>query len=89
MMPPLLTSHIGIIAHITPKEFRQKVSASDLAGGTYNRFLPLLVARSKFLPYGCGIDPDTLDKMAVSLRDRLTAGAQLGQIGFTPAGEQL
>lgn len=82
-------THIGIVAHITPKEFRDKVSASDLAGGTYNRFLPLAVARSKFLPYGGGVDADTLDQLAVSLRDRLTAGSQLGTIGFTDSGAEL
>ena len=37
-------AHIGILPHITPKEFNAKVSASDMAGGTYNRFLPVAVS---------------------------------------------
>ena len=43
-------SHIGIIGHIAPKDFRRRLAAADLAGGTYNRYLPLYVERSKRLP---------------------------------------
>ena len=40
---------VGILAHITPGEFKAKVSSSDLAGGTYNQFLPIGVGQTKFL----------------------------------------
>jgi hypothetical protein len=77
------SSHVGILAHITPGEFRDKVSASDLAGGTYNRFLPIAVARSKFLPFSQGADADTVRKLGSALAARLADGAQLGALGFT------
>ncbi|MGH3517334.1 MAG: DUF3987 domain-containing protein [Haloechinothrix sp.] len=83
------SSHIGLLAHISPHEFRGKVSASDMAGGTYNRFLPLAVARSKFLPEGGGLDPDTTAKLGASLSDRLAAGSSLTTIGFSTEGAQL
>lgn len=83
------SSHVGLIAHISPQEFRAKVSADDLAGGTYNRFLPIAVARSKFLPLGSGISPDTLTDLGTSLRHRLTAGASLHTIGFAATAAQL
>lgn len=82
-------SHIGILGHITPDEFRSKVSRSDLAGGTYNRFLPLMVSRTRFLPGGQGA-PDTIVKgLGAELAERLEAAGELGTIGFTTAGDQL
>ncbi len=83
------SSHVGLLAHISPREFRDKVSASDMAGGTYNRFLPLAVARSKFLPEGGAVDDDTMTELGTSLGDRLTAGASLDTIGFTTAASRL
>lgn len=83
------TSHIGILAHITPEEFRAKVSASDLAGGTYNRFLPVMVSRSQFLPGGQGA-PDLIVKgLGADMAERLESGGKLGSLGFTPAGTEL
>jgi hypothetical protein len=51
-------SHIVIIGHITPQEFRIKLAESDMAGGTYNRFLPFFVDRSKLIPLPAGLNPD-------------------------------
>lgn len=82
------SSHVGILAHITPQEFRDKVSASDMAGGTYNRFLPIAVTRSKFLPFSQGADPTLVEQCGAVFADRLAAGARLGMLGFTdPAAE--
>lgn len=83
------TSHVGLLAHITPGEFAAKVNASDLAGGTYNRFLPVAVARSKFLPNSTGADPDLLADLGADLAARLTIAARLGTLSFTPAGQDL
>ncbi|WP_246154366.1 DUF3987 domain-containing protein [Saccharopolyspora hirsuta] len=76
-------THVAILAHITPKEFQAKLSASDMAGGTYNRFLPVFVAQTQFLPNSTGADPALLDHLAVDLRARLAAGSRLGQLGLT------
>lgn len=82
-------SHIGLVAHITPAEFREKIQASDLAGGTYNRFLPIAVARSKFLAHAPGIDPEQLRGHGTALASRLAQAAQIGQLGFTPTAAHL
>ncbi|MVO87440.1 DUF3987 domain-containing protein [Streptomyces sp. p1417] len=42
---------LGFHAHITPGEWGKYVSASEALGGSYNRLLPVLVERSKMLPY--------------------------------------
>jgi Protein of unknown function (DUF3987) len=77
------TSHIGVLAHITPGEFRDRVSTSDMAGGTYNRFLPVAVARSKFLPLSQGADPVLVDLLGAQLRDRLVQARRVGMLGIT------
>src|SRR5271165_3879852 len=33
-------SHVAIIGHITPREFRLRLAEADMSGGTYNRYLP-------------------------------------------------
>ncbi|MEU8948795.1 DUF3987 domain-containing protein [Streptomyces sp. NPDC048489] len=42
---------LGFHAHITPGEWAAYVSRNDALGGSYNRLLPVLVERSKMLPY--------------------------------------
>jgi hypothetical protein len=79
-------SHIGILGHITPKEFTAKVSASDMAGGTYNRFLPIAVAQSKFLADPGMVGADMMDELGASLAARLRHAGRFGAIGFTEAG---
>ncbi|MBW4717425.1 DUF3987 domain-containing protein [Saccharothrix obliqua] len=83
------SSHVGLLAHITPDEFRAKVSSSDLAGGTYNRFLPIAVARSKFLPLATGAAPALVADLGRGFAERLRDGARIGALGFTERGAQL
>ncbi|MEU1176571.1 hypothetical protein ABZ464_02795 [Streptomyces sp. NPDC005820] len=42
---------LGVHAHITPGEWAKYVSATEALGGSFNRYLPVLVERSKMLPY--------------------------------------
>jgi len=60
-------SHIAIIGHITPREFRAKLRDSDMAGGTWNRYLPLYVERRKLLPLPAGLDAAELTALSKSL----------------------
>ena len=46
--------NISVIAHVTPEELLNNLTATDRANGFANRFLILLVKRSKFLPEGGG-----------------------------------
>lgn len=60
-------SHVAIIGHITPREFRARLRESDMAGGTWNRYLPLYVERRKLLPLPVGFDATELDTLAKEL----------------------
>jgi len=46
--------NLSIIAHVTPEELLNNLTATDRANGFANRFLIMLVRRSKLLPEGGG-----------------------------------
>ncbi|WP_435270941.1 DUF3987 domain-containing protein [Streptomyces sp. 1222.5] len=53
---------LGFHSHITPGEWAKYVSSSEALGGSYNRLLPVLVERSKMLPYNSRPQiPDTAE----------------------------
>ena len=81
--------HVGIVAHITPGEFKAKVSASDMAGGTYNRFLPVAVGQSKFLHLPTTPAPELLADLGAALADRLKQAGDVTTVGFAPGAENL
>lgn len=63
------SSHVAVVGHITPREFRIRAAETDMSGGTYNRFLPIFVDRHKRLPLPEPIPPGVL----VQLGGRLAA----------------
>lgn len=83
------TSHVAIVGHITPKEFRLRLADADMSGGTYNRFLPLWVERSKVLPFPDGADRDLVEKLSGQLADAIEGARDRQQIGMDVAGRAL
>lgn len=82
--------HIAVLAHITPREFRMRLAESDMAGGTYNRFLPVYVERSQRLPRPEGVDEATADQLAAGLGNKLAAAyGTYGEIGMTSEADKL
>jgi hypothetical protein len=75
-------SHVVIIGHITPDEFRVKLAESDMAGGTYNRFLPLFVERSKRLPLPPALDKEIIDILGGRLARSIDAAREVRQVGL-------
>jgi hypothetical protein len=53
-------AHISIVGHITADELKRHLTSTEAANGFANRFLWLLVRRSKKLPDGGNLDPQTL-----------------------------
>jgi hypothetical protein len=72
--------HVAIIGHIPPEEFRMRLAESDMVGGSYNRFLPVYVERSKKLPIPEGIPEPLLGAEAARLRRAIGAASDLGRI---------
>lgn len=81
--------HVAIIGHIPPKEFRMRLASTDMAGGSYNRFLPIYVERSKKIPIPDGIPEPQLTAAAARLRQAILAARSLGRIHLGPAATQL
>ncbi|NRQ30681.1 DUF3987 domain-containing protein [Nonomuraea sp. NN258] len=81
--------HAAIIGHITPKEFRLRLAESDMAGGSYNRFLPVYVERSKRLPIPEGVDRDVLAEIGGKLNKGILAAGQVRRIAFDPGAQAL
>jgi hypothetical protein len=74
------SSHVGIIGHIAPADFRRRLAAADLAAGTYNRYLPLYVERSKRLPIPEGADPAVVGRLGRTLRDAIAAARKMTRL---------
>lgn len=82
------SSHVALIGHITPKEFRLRLAEADMAGGLYNRFLPLYVEKSKRLPRPDPIPPELVFAATEQLRQCIGRARRVGQISLGPdAGE--
>lgn len=81
--------HIGIVAHITGREFRAKAQDSEMAGGTYNRFLPFYSHRNLMLPHPVGADEQIVTAYGITFRDHVYAARTVGQVRFSPAANKL
>lgn len=75
-------SHIGIVGHITPKEFRARFDEADMAGGTYNRFLPIYVERTQKIALPAGMSEHEVREFGNRLRDAIQAAQKIGQVGL-------
>jgi hypothetical protein len=77
---------VVVIGHVTSREFRSRLADSDLAGGTYNRFLPVDVQRSSSPPDGEGLPPQLVASLGQHLKHAITAGG-VGLIVRGPAAQ--
>ena len=83
------SSHVGIIGHIAPKDFSRRLAAADLAAGTYNRYLPLYVERSKRLPIPSGIDAREVGQLGARLGEGLRAAHGITRLQMDGEATQL
>jgi len=77
-------AHISIIAHITKRELRRYLSATETGNGFANRFLFVCVDRSKLLPFGGNLDEQTLQPLIDRLQIAVEFANTVGKIGWTP-----
>lgn len=62
-------AHVSIVGHITKEELRNCLDDVDSVNGYVNRFLWLVVRRSKFLPRGGRLSPEDLAPIVRDLRE--------------------
>ncbi|MEW1546847.1 hypothetical protein [Streptomyces tsukubensis] len=74
--------HITIFGHVTPQEFADRQKSTEMAGGTWNRFLPIFVHRPHEIPWP--EDPEDWNEAVAAFADRLrTAAHAAGTKGLT------
>jgi len=79
--------NLSVIAHVTPEELLNNLTVTDRANGFANRFLILLVRRSKFLPEGGG--EVNLNAIVARLHDAVQAAKDRGRIERDEAAREL
>jgi hypothetical protein len=76
--------HVGVVAHITPVELRQKLSGTDAANGFGNRFIWLAVRRTRLVPFPVSpverVDQGLLTAVGAAIAEAQTPG----QVPWSP-----
>ncbi|GLW53870.1 DUF3987 domain-containing protein [Kitasatospora phosalacinea] len=81
--------HIALIGHISPRELRAKMQDSEMAGGTYNRFLPVFVHRNLLLPDATGAPEALVNNLAAAWRTVLDDARRVGEVQLTDQAAEL
>jgi hypothetical protein len=81
--------HISIVAHITMEELIRHLSGTEKANGFANRFLWVLVKRSKLLPEGGMVPTAEFDRMVRDLSMAAAFARRIGEMTRTEAARKL
>jgi hypothetical protein len=82
-------AHISIVGHITKEELLRYLTETEQANGFANRFIWLMVYRSKCIPNPLGIPAEILSPLVESLRDRVEAARRTGEMVRTTEAEKV
>jgi hypothetical protein len=81
-------AHVSIIAHITQEELIASLTETDRANGFANRFLFVLVRRSKVLPEGAAAPPAVLAPLVAELQEVVTWATASRELRRDPEGRE-
>jgi hypothetical protein len=73
-------AHVSLIGHITEEEVRRYLTETERANGFANRFLWLLVRRSKALPEGAPVPDTVLVPLFDALREVVVFAGTVGEL---------
>lgn len=77
-------AHISVIGHITIEELRARLTRTDTANGFANRFLFILVKRSKVLPFGGdALEDGVVLELGERLKVAISSVSDVGRVGWT------
>lgn len=77
--------HIGIIGHVTKDELLRNLNNTEASNGFGNRFVWLMVQRSKELPFPSSPDQEELEALARKIGAAIRQGRTIGRITLTEA----
>jgi hypothetical protein len=75
--------HISIIGHITFDELRARLSRTEMANGFANRFLYVLVKRSKELPFGGNLTDSEILHLGERLKGIVNKAKPIGRMDMS------
>ncbi len=75
--------HIGIVGHVTQEELLRHLTDTEASNGFGNRFMWLLVRRSKELPFPTVPEDSKLNPLIIKMRNVLEFGKNNGQLSLT------
>ncbi|WP_342041742.1 hypothetical protein [Bacillus sp. OTU2372] len=73
-------AHVSILGQITQEELKKEISDLDLVNGMANRFLWLMVERSKLLPSGGKFHEEDLSELVTQIKKAVDFGRTVGEI---------
>jgi hypothetical protein len=82
-------AHVSVLAHSTIEDIRRRLTETDVMNGFANRFLFVLVRRSKLLPSGGNVPEGHLSSFVRMLRTRLTDARKLNLLRRSAPAEEL
>jgi hypothetical protein len=72
-------AHISIVGHITVDELRARISRTEMGNGFANRFLFVLVRRSKELPFGGNLTDSAILCLGERLKSAIDKAKMVGR----------
>ena len=82
-------AHVSIVGHITRVELERLLSQSDASNGFANRFLWVLVHRSKKLPFGGDWSNVNVASLVSNLRGVVEFGRRAGELAWGESARDL
>ncbi len=73
-------AHVSLVGHVTREELVAQLTELDRANGFANRFIFLLVRRSKVLPEGAAVPERTLAPLVEELRETIRVARDVGEV---------
>ncbi|MEI7717607.1 MAG: DUF3987 domain-containing protein [Mycobacterium sp.] len=78
-------AHIVVVGHITPEELARELRETDRSNGFGNRFMFVMVRRTRVLPRGGSLPEGVLDGLAARLADVLPVARATHRLAHTEA----
>jgi hypothetical protein len=82
------TPHIGIVGHVTKEELLRNLTDTEASNGFGNRFVWLVVNRSKELPFSSSPDEEAITQLAGRIGRVLRFGRTIVTIGMTDKAKE-
>ena len=82
-------AHVGIVTHITIRELRRNLDATQIANGFANRFLWICARRTRLVACPSAVPEDEFEAFRETLWERIRLAQSRGEVQLTPEARAL